>query len=75
MAIITVEANEGIRHLHHRMPAILPAADRKAWLDPETPEADALSLLKPYGGALEAYPVSTLVNSPANDEPACIEPA
>jgi putative SOS response-associated peptidase YedK len=75
MAIITVNANEGIRHLHHRMPAIVPAADRKAWLDTQTPIADALSLLKPYEGALEAYPVSTLVNWPANDVPACIERA
>ena len=74
MAIITVDANEAIRHLHHRMPAIVPMADRKAWLDTETPTADALSLLNPYKGVLEAYPVSTLVNSPANDVPACIEP-
>ena len=74
MAIITVDANEGIQHLHHRMPAIVPAANRKAWLDTETPVADAMSLLKPYEGTLEAYPVSTLVNSPANDEPGCIEP-
>ena len=73
MAIITVDANEGIRHLHHRMPAIVPRANRKAWLDTQTPVADALSLLKPYEGALEAYPVSTLVNSPANDEPGCID--
>ena len=73
MAIITVDANEAIRHLHHRMPAIVPTAERKAWLDTETPVADALSLLKPYEGVLEAYPVSTLVNSPANDEPGCIE--
>ena len=73
MAIITVDANEGIQHLHHRMPAIVPAANRKAWLDTETPVADAMSLLKPYEGMLEAYPVSTLVNSPANDEPGCIE--
>ena len=73
MAIITVDANEGIQHLHDRMPAIVPAADHRAWLDTQTPIADALSLLKPYEGALEAYPVSTLVNSPVNDEPACIE--
>ena len=73
MAIITVDANDRIRHLHDRMPAIVPAADRKTWLDAETPAADALSLLKPYEGALDAYPVSTLVNSPANDEPACVE--
>ena len=74
VAIITVDANEGIRDLHDRMPAIVPAADRKAWLDAETPVQDALRLLKPYEGVLEAYPVSTLVNSPANDEPECIEP-
>ncbi len=74
MAIITVDANDQIRHLHDRMPAIVPAADRKAWLDTETPIAEALSLLKPYELALEAYPVSTLVNRPANDVPDCIEP-
>ena len=73
MAIITVDANEGIEHLHHRMPAILPVTAQKAWLDSETPVADAMSLLKPYEGVLAAYPVSTLVNSPANDEPGCIE--
>jgi putative SOS response-associated peptidase YedK len=74
MAIITVDANEGIQHLHHRMPAIVPAAAWTAWLDPETPIADALSLLRPYEGVLEAYSVSTLVNSPANDVAECIEP-
>jgi len=74
MAIITVDANDRIQHLHDRMPAIVPAADRKAWLDTETLIVKALSLLKPYEGALEAYPVSTVVNSPANDEPGCIEP-
>lgn len=75
MAIITVDANDGIRHLHHRMPAIIPAADRRAWLDTDTPVEDALSLLKPYEGGLDAYPVSTLVNSPANDVPECLERA
>ncbi len=74
MAIITVDASDQIRHLHDRMPAIVPAADREAWLDTETPIADALSLLKPYERALEAHPVSTLVNRPANDVPECIEP-
>ena len=74
MAIITVDANDRIRHLHDRMPAIVPVADRAVWLDPEAPTGDAMSLLKPYEEALEAYPVSTLVNSPANDVPECIEP-
>mgnify|MGYP001190362860 CR=1 FL=1 len=73
MAIITVDANEAIQHLHHRMPAILPVANRKAWIDAKTPIGEALGLLKPYEGVLDAYPVSTLVNSPANDVPECIE--
>ena len=74
MAIITVNANDQIQHLHHRMPAIVHASDREAWLDTETPVAYALSLLKPYERELGAYPVSTLVNRPANDVPECIEP-
>ena len=74
MAIITVDANDQIKHLHDRMPAIVPAASRTAWLDTDTPTEDAMRLLKPYEGRLEAYPVSTLVNSPANDLPECVEP-
>jgi putative SOS response-associated peptidase YedK len=75
VAIITVDANDRIKHLHDRMPAILPAAHQSAWLDGETPAGHAMGFLKPFEGALDAYAVSTLVNSPANDEPACIEPA
>ena len=75
MAIITVDANDRIKPLHHRMPAILPAVHQRTWLDTETPAADAVSLLRPFEGVLEAYAISTLVNSPAHDGPACIEPA
>ena len=74
MAIITVDANDQIKHLHDRMPAIVPAASRTAWLDTDTPTEDAIRLLKPYEGRLDAYPVSTLVNSPVNDLPECVEP-
>ena len=35
-----------------------------------------LSLLRPYpADEMTAYPISTLVNSPKNDVPACIEAA
>jgi putative SOS response-associated peptidase YedK len=34
------------------------------------------SLLIPYSSeAMVAYPVSTLVNSPKNESPKCVEPA
>ncbi len=72
--IITVDANDSIRHLHPRMPAIIPEENRHLWLDGSGPHQDALNLLTPFAGELDAYPVSTLVNSPANDVAECITP-
>ena len=72
--IITVDANDSIRHLHARMPAISPEENRHLWLDGSGPHQDALNLLTPFARELEAYPVSTLVNSPANDVAECITP-
>jgi len=74
--IITTEANELLKPIHDRMPAILTKAAEAAWLDPtiQVPER-LLSLLKPYpSGEMEVYPVSAKVNSPANDGPTYIEP-
>jgi putative SOS response-associated peptidase YedK len=67
--IVTTEPNELMRPIHNRMPVILPAAAQAQWLDP-APRFDLQKLLLPYPSAeMEAYPVSTLVNSPANDRP------
>jgi putative SOS response-associated peptidase YedK len=75
-AIITTGPNEIMKRIHDRMPVIIGDANRDAWLDPSLGPEDALSLLKPYpDDAMEAYPVSTLVNSPKNDSPDCIQPA
>ena len=73
--IITVEASDSIRHLHHRMPAIISAENRHAWLDGSVLHEEPLELLKPFADQLDAYPVSTLVNSTANDVPECVKPA
>ena len=58
------------------MPVILSPADYGVWLDASVQDADRLqSLLRPYpADEMVAYPVSLLVNSPANDSPACTEP-
>jgi putative SOS response-associated peptidase YedK len=74
--IITTQANDLLAPIHHRMPVILPADDYDRWLDPaERSHADLGDLLKPYPGDLmETYPVSKLVNSPANDSPECVVP-
>ncbi len=75
--IITTEPNELMSTIHTRMPVILPPSAWEEWLDPEEQSPGALDhLLKPYpSGDMEAYPISTLVNSPANDRPELIAPA
>jgi len=73
--IITTEANGVLKPLHERMPVILDPADYDLWLDPEAPKEAAESLLRPCPDDwLEAYPVSTRVNSVRNEDPACVEP-
>src|SRR5690606_738067 len=74
--IITTDANERMRPIHDRMPVILSPDDYDLGLDPDVQEPEAvLPLLRPApDDLLKAYPVSTLVNSPRHDNPACIEP-
>jgi putative SOS response-associated peptidase YedK len=76
---VTMPANELMAEIHntgnnpHRMPAILRAEDREAWLT-GTPE-EARAVLKPYRADLmHAYEVSTRVNSVRNNSPDLIEP-
>ncbi|MBO8140637.1 MAG: SOS response-associated peptidase [Firmicutes bacterium] len=74
--IITTGANELLRPIHDRMPVILRPQDYDLWLDEGVQEPEAvLPLLRPCPSPeLRAYPVSTYVNSPRNDGPACIAP-
>ena len=73
--IVTTEANARLRAIHPRMPVILAPDAFDPWLDPETPGAEAEALLVPYPSeALTHYRVSPRLNSPANDDPALIEP-
>ena len=75
-AIITTSANEVMKSIHDRMPVILPRESEASWLDPEEQDTAMLSeLLLPYDSdRMEAYEVSTLVNSPRNNFPEVIEP-
>ncbi|KAB1188352.1 MULTISPECIES: SOS response-associated peptidase [Haloferax] len=70
--IVTTEPNDLISELHNRMAVVLAPDEEETWLhgDPD----EAASLLDPYpDDELTAYPVSTRVNSPANDGPRLIE--
>jgi putative SOS response-associated peptidase YedK len=71
-AVITTKAEGEIAELHERMPVIIPYRFIGMYLDGTTDEARAL--LAPVTENLEVVPVSTLVNSPANDSPECLGP-
>ncbi len=73
--LLTTVANELVRPIHDRMPAILASADYAQWLDAGEEEPKRLkSLLGPYPSeAMAAYPVGPRVNNPGNDDPGCIE--
>lgn len=73
--IITTEPNELVRGIHDRMPVILPKEVEDLWLDPSVGDhRRLLDILGPYpAGEMDAYPVSSLVNSVKNDSPACID--
>ena len=73
-AIVTVGANSVMKPIHDRMPLILDPQALEIWLDPTARprELDPL-LAPPPDDWIETYEVSTVVNSPANDQPRCIE--
>jgi len=74
--LLTTEPNQLVRPIHDRMPVILAPDDYRLWLDPAVQEFRSIRpLLRPYPAEqMRAHGVGTLVNSPANDEPQCIEP-
>lgn len=76
--IITTESNKQLKFLHDRMPVILEngSEDVRTWLDPKryTWSKELQSLLKPFDGELECYPVSKDVGKVGNNSPTFIIP-
>ncbi len=74
--ILTTRPNQTVSPIHDRMPVILAPEAYSIWLDPgEQSPQRLLDLLVPApDDALRAVPVSDRVNSPAHDDPACVEP-
>lgn len=73
--IITTTANEMMKEIHERMPVILTKENEKIWLDVNQKNVkDILSCLKPYDShEMEAYQVSSYVNSSLHDDEKCIK--
>ena len=72
---MTTAANDLLAPIHARMPVVLAPEDWGTWLDPTTGVDRAQGLLVPAPSEwFEAYPVSTLVNTVANDGPELLDP-
>lgn len=76
--IITTDSNKQLSFLHDRMPVILdPGTEAiKIWLDPQRNKwsKELQSLLIPFKGELECYPVTTEVGKVGNNSPNFIVP-
>ena len=72
--IITTNPNPLVKKIHHRMPVILDGDGVEAWIDASITRVKPLEqFLCPFPESeMAAYPVSPRVNSPANDDDACI---
>gem|GEM_PF-105207 len=74
--IVTTDANSVVSRLHERMPVILREEEEERWLAGPAPSASEMrQILRPYRPEeMEAYPVSSRVNSPAVDDEELIRP-
>lgn len=76
--VITTSSNPYLNFLHDRMPVILDprSEEMSTWLDPSRTKwsKDLQSILKPYEGELECYPVSKEVGKVGNNSPDFIVP-
>lgn len=66
--ILTVDANDVAGRVHNRMPVVLPPEAWSAWV--KDGERD---LLRPYGGELNAWPVTRKMGSPRYNQPDAVE--
>lgn len=75
VTIITTRATDRLGHIHDRMPMIVPPTSWEAWLDPSSEDPlRARDLLTVTADDLEAYAVSTAVNTVANNTPDLVQP-
>jgi putative SOS response-associated peptidase YedK len=74
--VITTQATDAVGQIHDRMPMVVSRDAVDAWLNPgRTDPQEALGLLRvTEPDQLEAYAVSTAVNSVDNNDPSLLEP-
>jgi putative SOS response-associated peptidase YedK len=74
--VLTTTAEDAVGHIHDRMPMLVEPERYGAWLDPTVSDPEELKgLLVPAApGRLDAYPVSTEVNSVRNNGAHLLDP-
>jgi len=76
--IITTDSNRQLAFLHNRMPVILENGSEaiRTWLNPRRTEwsKELQSLLHPFDGELDVYPVSKEVGKVGNNSPSFLMP-
>jgi putative SOS response-associated peptidase YedK len=75
-SIITTQPNAFMSKIHGRMPAILTKNIETKWISPDlNDKEEILKLIHPYSAKdIEAYEISTMVNSPSNNNPTILQP-
>jgi putative SOS response-associated peptidase YedK len=71
--IVTTVTCQATARLHHRMPVVLSEDRYAAWLDPYMSRRELEAMLTPYEGALDVFPVSSLVNAGKVDDERCLD--
>lgn len=75
VTIITTQANDKLRPIHHRMPLIVPPEAYQRWLDPKSDLGEVHDTLATFPGENMAfYRVGSAVNNVRNDGPQVLEP-
>jgi putative SOS response-associated peptidase YedK len=73
--LLTVEANEIVEPIHHRMACIIPQSNYSAWIDPHSNLGTVREIIKPFpAGEMRAWRISSKVNRVENNAPEFIAP-
>lgn len=74
VCIVTVDANNTMAKVHHRMPVILNPDEALRWIQPGD-DADIDALMRPASNdTVELVEVGDYVNSARNEGPECVAP-
>lgn len=73
--LITTKPNGLVKDVHDRMPVIVKKEHEQTWLSRKEQDVKFLtSFLQPYEESnMQAYEVSSIVNSPKNNGPECLQ--